>query len=144
VAAGSGSSGEHLLFLEFQSAHSDQHLVNLRKALLISMYKILGEVLQVLGDDFQSLGVVGRELNFLPQVLGRVRSFRSLNEQIAYSFLFSNCCVQTVGQWTCTSKTKASHVVRVLTESPFTGDFSLERAKALVDDLPHYLVVLHF
>lgn len=72
-----------------------------------------------------------------------MRTFDSLYEQIDDAFLLSNGCIRTIGQGTCTAKTQTCDVVWVLTKSALSSNFRLERAEALVDDLPNHFVVLH-
>lgn len=133
----------HLRRLKFQLSHSNKHLVDFGQSLLVSVHQILGEVLQLSGDQFQSLHVVGRQLNFLPHVLGCVGALNSLNKQIAVSFFLSDGGISTVGKRACTSDAQTSYVISMLTESSFFGNLGLERTELMVDNLPDNVVVLH-
>ena len=113
------------------------------QSLLVSVHQILGKVLQLRGDQFQSLHVVGRQLDFLPHVLGRVGTFNSLDKQIAVSLFLSDGGIPTVGKRACTSDAQTSYVISMLTESSLLGNFGLEGTKLMVDNLPDNVVVLH-
>ena len=59
------------------------------------------------------------------------------------TILFSDRGVSAIGQRARAADAEAGDVVRVLAEGALGRDLRLERAEAVVDDLPHHLVVLH-
>ena len=102
----------------------------------------LGEVLELLGDEFEGLGVVGRQLDALPEMLGRVRALHSLHVQIADALVLADRGVPRVGQRAGTSDAKTRHIVRVLAERALIRHLGLKRAVPMVDDVPNHLVRL--
>ena len=62
--------------------------------------KLLGPVDQVPVDLLERLVVVARQLDALPQLVGKVRSLHRLHVQVAHALFLAHRRVLAVRQWT--------------------------------------------
>ena len=121
--------------------------MDLGQTLLVAMDEILGPVGQMLVELGQRLGVVPRQGDALPQVLGTVRTLDGLEVQADLAVFFAERGVSAVGEGTRRSIAKAGDAVRVAAEVALFGlgpaDRCLERAELVVDHLSYHFIVLH-
>jgi hypothetical protein len=133
--------------LEFNFTHSNQVLVDLGEALLVSVNQSLGKVGQMLVNLSQGATVVARQGDFFPQILGRMGALDSLDEQVDTTIIFSNSGVLAVGEWATGTIAKASDRVRMPAKVRLVGmglaNRCFEGAKLVIDYLPDHFIVLH-
>ena len=94
-------------------------------------------------DRGQGLAVVVAKLDFLPQVLGRVRTLDSLHEQKDLPLLLLDRGVAAISQWAGATVAESRDIVLVSAKCLLLLRLRLERTVVLVDYLPDDLVVLH-
>ena len=107
------------------------------------MYLKFGKPLQVLVDRGQRLAVVVAELDFLPEVLRRVRALDRFHEQKDLPLLLLDRGVAAVGQGARAAVAEPRDIVFVSAERLLLLRLRLERTVVLVDHLPDDLIVLH-
>jgi len=83
---------------EFDSALSDEELMELGETLLRFMTLELCPELEMLVEHLQSFLVVLWQLNLLPELVREMGSFDSLHVQITRPFLLEHCRVPSVSK----------------------------------------------
>ena len=97
---------------------------------------------KVLIEDFEGFLVVLRQFDFLPKLIRQMGSFNSFHVQVASTFPLKHCGIAGIGKWARVPVAEASEVVLIPAER-LVHCFSLERAVAVVDDLPDHVVLDH-
>jgi len=106
---------------DFELALADQHLVKLGQTLLAFVALKLSPKFKVLVNHFESLRVVPRQLDFLPELARQMCAFNRLHVQIADTLFLEHCCVPGVGQRAGVATAEASQIVLVSAEGLSDG-----------------------
>ena len=101
--------------------------MQLGQSLLALMSLELGPELQMLIEQSQSLLVVLRQANFLPELLGEVGALYCFHVEVAVAFVFEHGGVPAVGEGARVARAQTRQVVLIAAESLLHGPCKNER-----------------
>jgi len=118
------------------------HLVELSKSLLALVPLELAPELELLVDDLEGLVIIAGQLDLLPELVGQMGSFDRLHVEVALALVLAHGGVPAVTEGATVAIAHSGEVEFVPAESLRDG-FGFKSTVAVVDDVPHYVVLDH-